>query len=147
MHNPSIVTDVKLAPAHTISFALAALSLLIGAGSVAADGGTAAAESMCAEASHTRVQLPPSASVDEIRVIVADHSPEQGAATVSVEAGRFGRVVRVHGAMSRGLTFSSPLTGGDFEVALDPVFEAQRSACVERILLLRGGALVASIQP
>ncbi len=141
------VSAVRFAPAQTLSLALAAFTLIVGGGAVSAEDRPTSPPTMCTEASQTSVQLPTWASVDEIRVIVANDSPEQGAATISVEAGRFGRVVRVHGAASRGLKFSSPLTGGNYQVALDPVFEAQRSACVERILLLRGGALVASIQP
>jgi len=125
-----------------------AAALLIGNGAVGADPASEAPVApMCTEASLVNVQLPTWAAVDEIRVIVADDSPEQGAAKISVEAGQFGRVVRVHGPGSRGLKFSSPLKGDHFHVALDPVFEAQRSACIERILLLRAGSLVASVRP
>jgi hypothetical protein len=101
----------------------------------------------CSEAAFTNIWLPGSAAVDEIQVIVASDSPETGAARVSVAAGRYDRVVSVLGNGTRGLKFSSPLQGTQFRVELDPVFEAPRSACVERILLLRSGTLVASVQP
>jgi hypothetical protein len=121
--------------------------MLLSSGAASADEVAPRSDSPCAEASFTNVQLPSWAAIDEIRVVVAKSSPAQGAANISVEAGRFGRVVHVRGSGSRGLKFSSPLTGNRFHIALDPVFEARRSACIERILLLRGGALVASVQP
>ncbi len=101
----------------------------------------------CPEISLQSIRMSSRVAVDEIRVIVAQTSPDTGAATISVEAGRFGQVVRVRGNGSRGLKFTRPLRGHQFEVSLDPVFEAQRSACVEQILLLRAGQLVAAITP
>ena len=133
--------------------AAAALLLLSGSSTiVAADVASTSAPAsattgQCAEVSLQSIRLGSRVSVDEIRVIVARHSPDSGAAKISVEAGRFGRVVRVMGNGSRGLKFTRPLKGHLFEVSLDPVFTAQRSACVEQILLLRAGHLVAAIKP
>ncbi|RMH36802.1 MAG: hypothetical protein D6689_21765 [Deltaproteobacteria bacterium] len=101
----------------------------------------------CAEASRVSVDLPGRAAVDEIRVIVAPDSPESSAARISVGAGVYDRTIRVLGGGSRGLKFTSPLVGSRFSIELDPVFEAPRSACVERVLLLRDGALIAAVTP
>ncbi len=133
--------------AHPFRIAAFAALLIAPPGTVTADPPATKRAAPCAEVSFTNVALPIRASVDEIRVIVADHSPKSGAARISVGAGRHDRVVRVLGGASRGLKFTSPLVGRLFRIELDPVFEAPRSACVERILLLRGGALVASVTP
>lgn len=112
-----------------------------------AEDRTAAATAGCAEFAVKDVELRHWAAVDEVRVIVSQRSPDAGAVRISVGSGRFDRVVDVHGNLSRGLKFTTPLTGTRFEVALDPVFEAPGSACVEEIQLLRRGGLVAAVTP
>ena len=138
---------MRLATAHPFRVAAIAALLIGTATTVAADPPKPRQVARCREASFTNVALPTSASVDEIRVIVANHSPKSGAAKISVGAGRHDRVVRVLGGASRGLKFTSPLVGRLFRIELDPVFEAPRSACVERVMLYRGGTLVASVIP
>jgi hypothetical protein len=103
------------------------------------------AASACTEAGLARVRLDRAAAVDEIRVQVAPGSPTRGAATVTVEAGLSDRVVRVLGDGARGLRFSHPLTAREFRVALDPVFDASASACVEGVVLLHHGKVVATV--
>ena len=138
---------MRLATAHIFRIAGVAALLIATVGLVAAEPPTGVPAARCSEASFTNVALPGSASVDEIQVIVANHSPASGAAKISIAVGPNDRVVRVLGGASRGLKFSHPLVGHVFRIELDPVFEAPRSACVERILLLRGGSLVATVTP
>jgi len=119
-------------------------------GALVAMGGAGDAEARrpsCGIAAIERLDLPVTATVDEIRVDVARTSPRAGAATVRIDAGRFGRQLRVSGSSSRGLKFSPALTGRRFDVALDPAFDAQSSACVERITLLHDGRKVATVTP
>lgn len=124
---------------------VAALALLAGparAGAPAADEAP-----RCTPAAIADVVLAAPVPVDEIRVVVADHSPEAGAAEVTVEAGgALDRVVHVRGS-SQGLSFSPALTARAFRVSLLPDLAAPRDACVDRIELRRAGAAVATIVP
>lgn len=138
---------MRRATAHLFRIAAFAALLIATDGTVSADPPTAKVTPPCRQVSFTKLTLPTPASVDEIRVIVANHSPKSGAAKISVGTGRHDRVIRVLGGASRGLKFTSPLVGRLFRIELDPIFEAPQSACVERILLLRGGTLVASVTP
>ena len=105
----------------------------------------AEARPSCSEAAIEELRLPVVAAVDEVRVDVARTSPAAGAALVRVDVGRFGRRLRVEGTDSR-LKFAPALTGKRFQVSLDPVFNASKSACIERITLLRGGTPIATVR-
>lgn len=103
--------------------------------------------SRCTPAHIQDIRLPFPISVDEVRVVVADHSPPAGAATVRVDAGPFDRVLRVHGPLSQGIKFEPALAGRVFHVSLDPVFEAPTAACIERVELMRDGVPLAVVEP
>lgn len=100
----------------------------------------------CVPAAIRDVVLGAPASVDEIRVVVADRSPAEGAAEVVVATEHTDRVLRVQGG-SHGLQFFPPMTGSAFRVSLSPIFGAARDACVDRVELYRGGAQVATVVP
>ena len=98
----------------------------------------------CVPAGIADVALGAPAAVDEIRVVVAEGSPEGGAAEVVVEGGRGDRVLHIRGG-SHALQFFPALRGTDLRVSLSPVFGAASDACVERVELRRGGAPVATV--
>lgn len=122
--------------------------LLCGPAPVGADGRFARPRpERCTPAHFQDIRLPFPVTVDEIRVVVADHSPAAGAVTITVDAGPFDRVLRVRGPLSRRLSFAPALSGQVFHVSLDPVFEAPTSACIERVELVRAGVPVAVVEP
>jgi len=94
------------------------------------------------------VHLPAAVGVDEIRVVLARRSPIAGAVAIRVDDGRFDRVVRVtSGTGAKRLQFAPALVSDAFQVSLDPVFDAPRGACVERVELVRAGITVATVRP
>jgi hypothetical protein len=101
----------------------------------------------CAPAHIQDIRLPIPMAVDEVRVVVANHSPPSGAANVRVDAGQYDRVMQIHGQVSKTLQFHPALAGTVFHVSLDPVFEAPHAACIERVELVRRGVKVATIRP
>jgi hypothetical protein len=101
----------------------------------------------CVPAQMKDIRLPFPIAVDEVRVFVANHSPATGAATVRVDTGDFDRVMRIRGQVSKTLQFRPALAGRVFHVSLDPVLEAPRSACIERVELVRQGRRVATVRP
>jgi hypothetical protein len=101
----------------------------------------------CTPSALASVRLPGPVAIDGVRVVVAHHSPRSGAVNVHVGAGAFDRVVRVRGASSKALAFYPAMTASEFDVVLDPVFDAPADACVDRIELLRGGVPVAVVRP
>ncbi|HUS67944.1 MAG TPA: hypothetical protein VMZ28_25595 [Kofleriaceae bacterium] len=126
-----------------------AIVVAAGAGAQAGTGGDAAAPApapRCVPAAIADVVLGGPVAVDEIRVVVAEGSPEAGAAEVVVESGRADRVVHVLGG-SHDLQFFPAMTASAFRVSLSPVFGAGGDACVDRIELRRGGAPVATVVP
>src|SRR5690349_18008217 len=126
-----------------------AIVVAAGAGAQAGTGGDGAAPApapRCVPAAIADVVLSAPTSVDEIRVVVAELTPEAGAAEVVVEAGRADRVVHVQGG-SHDLQFFPAMTASAFRVSLSPVFGAAGDACVDRIELYRGGAPVATVVP
>ena len=132
------------------------IALLVGALATGAPAGETDARSRgslvrtprCTEADIAWVTLPAGAAIDGVRVTVAAGSSPTSAADVAVHAGPFDRVVHVRGD-SRAMTFSPPLIAdnGALAVTLDPVWDASTAACIERIELLRGGAVVGSVRP
>jgi hypothetical protein len=101
----------------------------------------------CTPAAIADIVLAAPVPIDEIRVVVADDSPEAGAAEVTLAAGDAAdRVVHVRGS-SQGLSFTPALTARAFRVSLLPDLAAARDACVDRIELRRAGAAVATIVP
>lgn len=111
-------------------------------------GGPRVRTATCAEAAIARVAMPTGSAIDGVRVILAPGSSPSGAADVAVHAGAFDRVVHVRGD-SRALQFSPPLVAdaGALAVTIDPVWDAATTACVERIELLHGGAIVNTVHP
>lgn len=101
----------------------------------------------CAPAAIQDVRLPFPVAVDEVRVFVANHSPPSGEANVRVDTGKSDRVMRIQGQISKSLQFSPALASSVFHVSLDPVFEAPRGACIERVELVHDGRRVATIRP
>lgn len=93
----------------------------------------------CPQAGRTMVDVPD--GIDGIRIFVADARP--GAATdVTVLAAGRDRTLRAFAPGVFGLVLDEPLDADRVLVALEPVLDAETSACVERIELLRGGAVV-----
>jgi len=83
--------------------------------------------------------------VDGIRVFVDAARP--GAATdVTLLAGGRDRTLRAHGAGEFALLLDEPLRERRVEVALEPVLEAPSAACVDRVELLRRGAVVGTAE-
>jgi hypothetical protein len=107
----------------------------------------ARAEPACPQVDVKDVRLPAPVQVDEIRVVVDRHSPVAGAAAIRVDDGRFDRIVRVSGTISKNLRFDPVLVSSAFQVTLDPVFDAPRGACVARVELVHGGVTVATVVP
>lgn len=109
----------------------------------------------CVTLAATTVELAEPAVIDRIVVEVADHSPEDGAADVRVQAGASDRVVHIWGAMSRSLEFSPPLAGQRVAIAVAPVSgmdavaaaDSSAGACVQRIKLMHRGAVVSEVAP
>jgi hypothetical protein len=97
----------------------------------------------CPAAGRASVNVPD--GIDGIRVFVDAARP--GAATdVTVLAGDRDRTLRARGAGEFALLLDEPLRGRRIEVALEPVLEAPSAACVDRVELLRGGAVVGTAQ-
>jgi hypothetical protein len=107
-----------------------------------------ASSARCPDAAITDVHLGHEEWIDAIWVELSPTEHDDGAAVqVEVSAGASLRklIVAEHGA--RGLRFSPGMHGDTFHVALDPDFTAKTGACVERVVLLRDGAEVASVIP
>ncbi|HEU5057771.1 MAG TPA: hypothetical protein VFU21_14670 [Kofleriaceae bacterium] len=122
-------------------------ALALVAGPAQAGGPFGEPPARCTQAAIADVVLAAPVPIDEIRVVVAEGSPEAGAAEVMVEvSGGSDRVVHVRGG-SRGLSFSPALTSQAFRVSLLPDLAAARDACVDRIELRRRGAPVATVVP
>ena len=130
-----------------LGLAMIAILLSGGVSAVEADTRPPPRPRSCTPAAIEDIRLPFPVTVDEVRVVVADHSPPSGATTVRVDAGAFDRVVRVHGPLSQRLTFEPGLAGQVFHVSLDPVFEAPTTACIERVELVRRGVALAVVEP
>lgn len=101
----------------------------------------------CAAADIQDVVLDQATQVDDVRVVVARRSPVGGEVAVRVAGGESDRVVRIRGTVSKVLEFRPALSASQFQVSLDPIFEASRGACVERVELLRDGRPVATVRP
>jgi hypothetical protein len=98
---------------------------------------------VCAEAGRAVVDVPD--GIDGFRIFVGDALP--GAATdVTVLAAGSDRTLRAFAPGVFGLELDEPLRGERIQVALEPVLEAKSSACIDRIELLRGGAVVGTAQ-
>lgn len=98
---------------------------------------------VCAEAGRATVEVPD--GIDGFRIFVADARP--GAATdVTVLAAGSDRTLRAFAPGVIGLELDEPLRGVRVQVALEPVLDAKTAACIDRIELLRGGAVVGTAQ-
>jgi hypothetical protein len=98
---------------------------------------------VCPEAGRADVAVPD--GIDGIRIFVADARP--GAATdVTVLAAGSDRTLRAFAPGVFGLELDEPLRADRIQVALEPVLDAKSSACVERVELLRGGAVVGTAE-
>ena len=102
--------------------------------------------SACTPAAMTDLRFRSPVPIDEIRVVLAQGSPEGGASEIVVDAGFADRVMTV-GQSSQSLSFFPALTGHEFRIWMGPVLEASDSACIDRIELLRAGQPVASFDP
>lgn len=97
----------------------------------------------CAHAGRAVLALRDDQGFDAIRVIADTALP--GAATdVTVLAGPSDRTLRTLGGGEWGLVMDEPLRARRVQVAIEPVLEAPAGACVERVELLRRGAVVAT---
>jgi hypothetical protein len=140
-----------------IATALLSLVFLLGTSSAAESGAESASATRpatfaeCSDAAIRELRFPRDVTIDEIRVELRDRldvSPVLlGPVRVQVSAGRFNRRLWVAPPLGRVLSFSPGLRGDRFEVALDPSFVGQASACVTRVDLVQAGTVVASIQP
>jgi hypothetical protein len=97
----------------------------------------------CPDAGRAVVDVPD--GIDGFRVFVDAARP--GAATdVTVLAEGSDRTLRAFAPGVFGLELDEPLRGERIQVALEPVLDASSSACIGRIELLRGGAVVGTAQ-
>jgi hypothetical protein len=141
-HSTGLASSIRVRRGISVRGMVAALALLAGPAGASAPGKAP----RCTPAAIRDVVLAAPVPVDEIRVVVADGSPEAGAAEVTLEVGAADRVVHVQGG-SQGLSFTPPLTARSFRVSLLPNFAAPRDACVDRIELFGAGSHVATILP
>jgi hypothetical protein len=98
----------------------------------------------CSDAERTELSVP--VGFDEVRVFVGGSSPG-AAAAVTVLAGNSDRRVTAFGRGRWALAMSEPLPAGRVVVAVEPVLDAPAPACVERVELVRGGAVIAATRP
>jgi hypothetical protein len=108
----------------------------------AADGAPGAAR--CADAARMELSVP--VAFDEVRVMVGAGRPG-AASAVTVVAGDSDRRVTAFGRGRWALAMTDMLPAGPVVVAVEPVLDAPASACVERVELVRGGAVIASAHP
>lgn len=101
----------------------------------------------CVAGSVQTIELPEQTSVNEILVNVKTTTSDDAAADVRVMSGRSERVVKLMGPAPRVLVFEPGLQGSSFDVSIDPVAEAEASVCVDEIILLHDGAVVAKVTP
>jgi hypothetical protein len=107
----------------------------------AADGAPAV---RCADAARLELSVP--VAFDEVRVMVGAGRPG-AASAVTVVAGDSDRKVTAFGRGRWALAMTDMLPAGPVVVAVEPVLDAPASACVERVELVRGGAVVAAALP
>lgn len=130
---------------HVLLVALVGAGLTVRAGAAPhATRRIAPAAASCPTAARVEVAVP--GEVDEVRAII--DAPTPGAATaVTVLAGQSDRELTVFGGGAWGLQLGSPLPAGRMVIAVEPVLDAPASACVDHVLLLRRGAVVARVVP
>lgn len=120
--------------------------LVLGAIAGSAAGGPSASRAPaappCPVAGRAEVVLPDGpAAIDGFRVVVGAARP--GAATdVTVLAGGSDRTLRAFAPGELALLLDEPLRARRVQIALEPVLDAPAGACVQRVELLRGGAVV-----
>ncbi len=98
---------------------------------------------VCPDAGRTEVSVPD--GIDGIRVFASDGRPGAATDITVLVAGR-DRTIRAFGGGVFGLQLDEHLPGRRIQVALEPVLDAPSAACVSRVELLRGGAVVATAQ-
>jgi hypothetical protein len=114
---------------------------------VAATGGAANGAPQAASCPDTaRVELSVPVGFDEVRVVVGAGRPG-GASAVTVVAGDSDRRVTAFGRGRWALAMTDMLPAGPVLVAVEPVLDAPSSACIERVELVRGGAVIAAALP
>lgn len=145
-------TRPHISRARAFAGAATLVCMAIGAIAAPADGSpqgggkkraVRAALPVCAEAGRAVVDVPD--GIDGFRIFVGDARP--GAATdVTVLAAGSDRTLRAFAPGVFGLELDEPLRAERIQVALEPVLDAKSSACIDRIELLRGGAVVGTAQ-
>jgi hypothetical protein len=126
-----------------VGFGLAASAAVAATGG-AADGAPVGSRATCADAA--RMELSAPVAFDEVRVMVGAGRPG-AASAVTVVAGDSDRRVTAFGRGRWALAMTDMLPAGPVLVAVEPVLDAPASACVERVELVRGGAVVAAALP
>jgi hypothetical protein len=126
-----------------VGFGLAASAAVAVTGG-AADGAPAGGRATCADAA--RMELSAPVAFDEVRVMVGAGRPG-AASAVTVVAGDSDRRVTAFGRGRWALAMTDMLPAGPVVVAVEPVLDAPASVCIERVELVRGGAVVASALP
>ncbi len=97
----------------------------------------------CLDAGRAEIAVGDGQGFDAIRVVVNEAVP--GAATdVTVLVGPRDRTLRTMGGGEWGLALDEPLLAHRILVAIEPVLEAPAGACIQRVELLRKGAVVAT---
>jgi hypothetical protein len=128
----------------------AAAAMVCGALVATADGSPATrrpsariAPALCPVAGRAEVLVPD--GIDGFRVIVSEVRPG-AVSVVTVLAGDRHRSLRAFAPGEMSLLLDEPLRGRRFEIALEPVLDAPAGACVDRVELLRGGAVVGAAE-
>lgn len=105
----------------------------------------------CPDATIREIDFGTEVTVDQIwvdlRAPLGNRTARDAAVRVEVSAGGSARHLIVAEMGVRGLRFSPGLRGERFQIVLDPELTAKTGACVERIVLLRGGEEIAVVQP
>lgn len=97
----------------------------------------------CVDAGRAELSVGDGGGFDAIRVVVDQTVP--GAATdVTVLVGLRDRTLRTLGGGEWGLALDEPLRARRVQVAIEPVLDAPAGACIDRVELLRDGAVVAT---
>ena len=128
---------------------LGGLAALLAVAEVAAGAPSAARTAVapaprCADAGRVELSVP--VGFDEVRVVTGADRPG-AAASVTVLVGNADRQVTAFGGGRWALAMSEPMPAGPVVVAVEPVLDAPASACVERVELVRGGAVIARAVP
>ncbi len=108
----------------------------------------AGSESSCASAAITDFALEQVVDIDEIRVHLAQGSPQGAASLLTVETADTDRVLELHDEEFKAVQFAPAMRSHSFRISLFPSENVHLApACVESVELLTKGASVFVYKP